>query len=113
VYGAIEPPGRRVVKGTLSWYQPRRCCHSIAPFALELGRLLFPDLSWKLLSSDRHTVPVGYDAHGEPRGVMDILLFERFSAQRSLDFADAGMSTEQYQAKWELEHAASERPAPT
>ena len=33
---------------------------------------------------DLHTVPVGFDANGNPKVVMDILMFDRMSADESL-----------------------------
>jgi hypothetical protein len=74
----------RVVKGKLSWYQPLNRCHYIAFFAIAIGVLNYPDLDWKFVSGDVHTVPVGYDSQGNPRVVMDILLFGHFTAEESI-----------------------------
>src|SRR5262245_42506560 len=65
----------KVVNGKLGWYQPLGRCHHIAFFSLAIGVLNYPDLEWRFISGDRHTVPVGYDQDGNPRVVMDILLF--------------------------------------
>jgi hypothetical protein len=77
------------VEGELSWYQPRNRCHAIAFFSMAIGVLNYPDLDWRFASGDLHTVPVGYDASGEPRVVMDILCFEYFTAAQSLAHTQA------------------------
>jgi hypothetical protein len=81
-YGAIGSD--RTVKGKLSWYQPLNRSHSIAFFSMAIGVLNYPELDWKFVSGDLHTVPVGYDPSGEARVVMDILLFDGLSAEQSL-----------------------------
>lgn len=96
-YEMGEPPwlcgrgplnGQRARKGCLSWYQPWGRCHYIAPFCLALGQRLYPDLNWGFVSSDAHTVVVGWgDDCDQPEWVMDILLFREKSAQESLNFA--------------------------
>jgi len=78
---------RRARKGTLEWYQPRRLCHAIAYFAMAIGVINYPKLRWKFLSGLCHTVPVGYDESGQPRVVMDILLFDDMTAEESIRFA--------------------------
>jgi hypothetical protein len=75
----------RIVKGKL--YQPLNRCHDISFFAMAIGVLNYPDLEWRFVSGDRHTVPVGYDAEGNPRVVMDILLFDFHSAEQSIALA--------------------------
>jgi hypothetical protein len=77
----------RIVKGKLSWYQPLNRCHHISFFSMAIGVLNYPDLDWRFISGDRHTVPVGYDAEGNPRVVMDILLFDFHSAEQSISLA--------------------------
>jgi hypothetical protein len=77
---------KRIVKGKLSWYQPPGQCHYIAFFSMAIGVLNYPDLDWRFVSGDLHTIPVGYDAQGRPRVVMDILLFAFFDAEESLAF---------------------------
>ena len=79
----------RIVEGKLSWYQPLGRCHYIAFFSLAIGVANYPDLTWRLVSGNIHTVPVGYDAHGNPRVVMDILLFADMSAEESIAFAES------------------------
>jgi hypothetical protein len=81
-FGAIG--SGRTVKGKLSWYQPLNRSHSIAFFSMAIGVLNDPGLDWRFLSGDLHTVSVGYDASGEARVVMDILLFDGFTAEQSL-----------------------------
>jgi hypothetical protein len=78
--------GRRVVPGKLSWYRPIGCCHWIAYFSMAIGVLNYPFLEWRFISGD-HTIPVGYDADGNPRVVMDILLFDKETAEESIAFA--------------------------
>src|SRR5581483_8189316 len=95
--GAVST--RRVVRGKLSWYQPVGRCHGIALFSLAIGLINYPRLTWKMVSSSRHAVPVGCGPDGEPRVVMDILLFESFTAEESLEFADPGLTDEQYFAR--------------
>jgi hypothetical protein len=77
----------RIVTGKLSWYQPLNRCHHIAFFAMAIGVLNYPDLDWRFVSGDRHTVPVGYDSNGNPRVVMDILLFGFRTANESIALA--------------------------
>ena len=80
--------GQRAIEGCLSWYQPWGRCHYIAPFSWAIGRELFPNLNWGFVTSDAHTVAIGYDDQWrEPSLVLDILLFRNLSAQESLTFA--------------------------
>jgi hypothetical protein len=81
-YGAVGPG--RTVRGELAWYQPLNRSHSIAFFSMAIGVLNAPELDWQFVSGDLHTIPVGYDADGGPRVVMDILLFDGFTAEQSL-----------------------------
>lgn len=97
--GAASP--RRIVKGKLSWYQPLKCCHHISLFSMAIGVLNYPELQWKMLSGDLHTVPVGYDADGAARVVMDILNFAFMTADESI--AAAGMTVGREPSRqWEL-----------
>jgi len=84
---------RKPVKGTLGWYQPLGRCHWIAFFAMVIGIINYPDLDWRFLTEDPHTVPVGYDETGSPKVVMDILLFERFTAEESIEHAQLKLTT--------------------
>jgi hypothetical protein len=81
-YGAIG--FKRIVNGKLSWYQPLNRCHHISFFSMAIGVLNYPELDWRFVSGDLHTVAVGYDAEGRPRVVMDILLFDHMTAEESL-----------------------------
>ena len=81
-YGACD--GNRIVKGELSWYQPLNRCHYIAFFSMAIGVLNYPNLDWRFVSGDVHTVRVGYGPDGKPRVVMDILLFDHFTAEESI-----------------------------
>lgn len=75
---------------TVEWYQPIGRCHSIAPFAWAVGRLLLPHLRWGFYTSDWHTVAVGCTpGTATPEVVMDILLFETFTAGQSLRWVDS------------------------
>ncbi len=87
LYGGIADSRRDPRKGTLRWYQPIGRCHAIAFFSIAIGVINYPELNWKFVSGDGHTIPVGYDEDGRPRVVMDILLFDDFSAEESIDFA--------------------------
>src|SRR5437870_4286554 len=53
----------------LKAYKPIGDCHWIWRFPLAIGRLLHPDLEWAKVSSETHTVAVGYrkDAEGFPQ----------------------------------------------
>ena len=74
-YGRGPLNGQRATPGCLSWYQPRGMCHYIAPFSWKLGTLLFPEREWGFITSDHHTVVIGYAGNWEePEWVMDILL---------------------------------------
>ena len=77
--------GGRVVEGKLSWYRPWGRCHWIAFFSMAIGVLNYPELDWRFLTGDLHTVPVGFDRDGKPKVVMDILLFEGMTAEESID----------------------------
>jgi hypothetical protein len=82
--------GQRAKEGCLSWYQPWGRCHYIAPFSWAIGRELFPDLNWGFITSDPHTVAIGYrDDWRQPEWVMDILLFRKKTADESLAFAQS------------------------
>ena len=97
-YGAANAD-REGVEGKLSWYQPAGRCHFIALFSRVIGHINYPDLTWRILTNNRHSVPVGYGTDGEPRVVMDILHFAWFTAEQSLEFADPSIPDEQYWAK--------------
>lgn len=80
--------GQRAKPGSLSWFQPWGRCHAIAPFSWAVGIRLFPNLEWGFITSDHHTVAIGFESDWHhPSMVMDILLFRDSTAQRSLDFA--------------------------
>jgi hypothetical protein len=85
VVGAIG--FNRIVKGKLSWYQPLNRCHHIAFFSMAIGVLNYPELDWRFVTGERHTVPVGYDAENNPRVVMDTLVFELHDAEKSIALA--------------------------
>lgn len=92
--------GQRVVKGKLSWYQPWGRCHSISFFACAIGVLNYSDLDWQFVSGLCHTVPVGSQA-GVDRVVMDILNFERMTAEESIALAQrTGPGAEGDAASW-------------
>jgi hypothetical protein len=75
------PPARQPKPGSLAWYQPLHCCHSIAPFAWALGNALYPDLNWGFYSGDQHTVVLGYSTTPDnPEWLFDILLFRTLSS---------------------------------
>ena len=51
---------------------------------------LYPDLKWGFISSDAHSVAVGFRDHWkQPELVMDILLFRTLTAEESLTLAMA------------------------
>jgi hypothetical protein len=91
-----EPPrmagvvwgGAGVREGKLQWYQVPGGSHSIAFFAMAVGVLNYPHLHWRFVNGNFHTVPVGYGEDGEPRVVMDILLFDKLSAEESIALAE-------------------------
>jgi len=85
--GAIPADWTRAVPGKLSWHRPWGRCHWIAFFSMAIGALNHPSLDWRFVSGDLHTVPVGYGPGGDPHVVMDILLFERMSAEESIAHA--------------------------
>jgi hypothetical protein len=80
-------PGRRAVPGKLSWYRPCGRCHCIAFFSMAVGVLNHPDLDWRFVGGEFHTVPVGHGPDGEPQVVMDILNFDGLTAGQSLALA--------------------------
>ncbi len=105
--------GQRAKEGCLSWYQPWGCCHYIAPFSWAVGRELLPDLSWGFITSDIHTVAIGYQEQWqEPEWVLDILLFRKKTAQASLDLAKSHgwrfyRSIQQYAASFSTDPEAA------
>lgn len=60
LYGIGNFLGQQAVEGDLSWYQPFGLCHCIAPFCWALGQKLYPKLRWGFVSSDSHSVVVGW-----------------------------------------------------
>ena len=85
--------GQRAREGCLSWYQPWGRCHYIAPFSWAIGVEIYPDLKWGFITSDAHTVAIGYHEQWEqPAWVMDILLFRQNTAEESLAFAKSHYS---------------------
>jgi hypothetical protein len=91
----------RVVTGTLTWYQVWNRCHFIAFFSMAVGVLNYPHLDWRFVSCDRHTVPVGYGPDGEPSVVMDILLFDRKTAEESIARAQQQLEGAKDGAWWD------------
>jgi hypothetical protein len=88
LFGRGPLNGQRAKNGCLSWYQPWGCCHYIAPFSWAIGKELYPALKWGFITSDKHTVAIGYkDKWERPEWVLDILLFRKKTAQESLNFA--------------------------
>lgn len=85
---------RRIIKGKLSWYQPLGRCHWISFFSMAIGAINYPDLRWKMMSGDLHTVPVGYDKSDDARVVMDILLFDSMTAEQSIAYAQKVLGEE-------------------
>lgn len=78
--------GQEANPGELSWYQPYGRCHWISPFSWAIGQKLYPELKWGFLTSDVHTVAVGFNGE-EIEVVMDILLFKMRSAEESIERA--------------------------
>ena len=98
--GGIPLERTRIVKGKLSWYRPFNRCHWIAFVSMAIGVLSYPHLNWRFVSGDHHTVPVGYDADGNPKVVMDILLFDSMTAEESIAHASGHFDDDQGE-KWE------------
>ena len=107
--GGIGPG--RIVKGKLSWYQPLHRCHYIAFFSMAIGAVIYPSLVWKFVSGDFHTVPVGCDADGNPRVVMDILSFDSMSGEDSIALAEKQQHQEsegwEFSFRWFEEHGVA------
>ena len=94
---------RTPTQHSVNWYRCMQCCHWICWFCLELGRKIYPKLSWRVVSGRRHSVAVGYK-YGKPYIIFDILNFEYMSAQNILDFADRNMTKKAYEKKWKKEN---------
>ncbi len=72
----------------LEWYQPWGLCHSIATFCWAIGKRLYPELKWGFISSHAHSIAVGYsDSEDEPEVIMDILMFDKLTAEGSIAWA--------------------------
>lgn len=84
--------------GTLAWYRAHGKCHWIAPFVLELAKLMFPNDEWELVSGDYHTVVT----NKKRSMVLDILLFDRYTARQSLIFAGEKPKTKLEQKFFEV-----------
>ena len=79
--------GQRAKRGCLSWYQAWGRCHYIAPFCWALGNRLFPEHEWGFVTSNWHTVVIGWAENWEnPEWVMDVLLLKEKTAEESLAF---------------------------
>lgn len=90
---------RKPLEHSVGWYQCMHCCHWICFFCCELGRKIYPKLSWYIISGRRHSVAVGHK-NGQPYMIFDILNFEDMSAENILDFADRKMTKKEYEKKW-------------
>jgi hypothetical protein len=80
---------------TLEWFQCLAGCHRLAPFALELGKRMFPRGNWKLMTGAYHSVAYCTDPVGNIKILFDILLFDKMTATEIIDFA-----TERDMAEW-------------
>jgi len=90
---------RKPLKHSVGWYQCRHCCHWICYFCIELGKKIYPQLDWYIVSGRRHSVAVGFK-YDQPYMIFDILNFEDMSAENILDFADKKMTKKVYEKKW-------------
>lgn len=90
----------RVVPGKLTWYQPWGRCHWISFFSMAIGVLNYPLLNWTFVSSEMHTVPVGYFG-GDARVVMDILQFDCLTAEQSIALAKMSNGVTANEAEWQ------------
>jgi hypothetical protein len=72
---------------TYQWYQLWRACHWLAPWLKELGKLVFPELHWHILTGPRHSLACGADTGHNIRVLFDILNFEVMSAKELIEFA--------------------------
>ena len=78
--------GRRPKLHSVNWYRPYGFCWGIAPFCMELGRCIYPELEWEIITGDDHAVAVGFK-DDKPYMIFDILNFDTMSAREILDFA--------------------------
>jgi hypothetical protein len=99
--GAIPSWRTRIVPGKLSWYRPYGRCHWIAFFSMAVGVINYPNLDWRFVTGDLHTIPVGYDENRRPRVVMDILLFDSISAEESIALAQLQVGLAPTGGGWE------------
>jgi hypothetical protein len=49
-----------------------------------IGVVTHPDIDWRFVSGDVHTVPVGYGPDREPCVVMDSLVFDHLAAEECI-----------------------------
>jgi hypothetical protein len=72
---------------TFQWFQLWGACHWLAPWLKELGKLVFPELHWRILSGPRHSLACGIDEARNIKVLFDILNFEEMSARELIEFA--------------------------
>lgn len=68
---------------SLSYYRPFGLCHWMAPFVQALARRIYPNDEWLVITGRLHSVV----ANRERTIVFDILLFDEYTARKSLLFA--------------------------
>ena len=62
---------------TAAWYQVFGDCHYIAPWAAAIGRLVYPQLRWRVVRGLTHSTAWGRPSDDSDGGILfDILLFE-------------------------------------
>jgi hypothetical protein len=89
---------------TLEWYQCIGGCHRLAPFLRELGKLVFPDLTWKMMKGVCHSCAFGMEATGNIKVIFDILRFREHSAIQIIEAA-----TRKYPSRYMTEVEAAEQ----
>jgi hypothetical protein len=68
---------------SLSYYRPYGLCHWMAPFVHALVRRIYPKDEWLVINGRLHSVV----ANRERTVVFDILLFDEYTARKSLLFS--------------------------
>src|SRR5262249_29461638 len=61
---------------TLEWFQFWSAAQYFTPWLMELGRCVYPELDWKVMTGDEHSLAYGTDKLGNIKVLFDHHCFE-------------------------------------